>query len=69
MKKHSIPHIANTNRTEQLSKKLLDEIVAYERQLAELKTNGTYINFAMIHTYKELIAARKDMLQRLATEF
>jgi hypothetical protein len=69
MKKHSISYIANSNRTEQLSKKLLNEIAAYERLLAELKTNGTYINFTMIHTYKELIAARKDMLQRLTTPF
>jgi hypothetical protein len=67
MKKYSIPQIANTNRTEQLSKKLLDEIAAYERQLAELKANGTYVNFTMIHTFRELITARKDMLKRLAT--
>jgi len=52
-------------RTDQLRTKLMNEISEYERQQSELKTNGTYVNFTMIQTYKELIAARKEMLSRL----
>jgi len=55
----------NLGRTDQLRSKLLDEIAEYERQQSELKNNGTHVNFTMIQTYKELIAARKDMLKHL----
>ncbi|HWV14339.1 MAG TPA: hypothetical protein VN030_02825 [Cellvibrio sp.] len=55
----------NLGRTDQLRTKLLDEIAEYERQQSELKSNGTHVNFTMIQTYKELIAARKDMLKQL----
>ena len=50
-------------RTDNLRAKLLAEISEYERQQNMLKLNGTYVNFTMIQTYKELIAARKDMLR------
>jgi hypothetical protein len=69
MNKQAIFSGTDLGRTQKLSTKLLNEILAYERQLSELKTNGTYVNFTMIQTYKELIAARKDMLKRLATQF
>jgi hypothetical protein len=55
----------NMTRTDNLRAKLLAEISEYERQQAELKLNGTHVNFTMIQTYKELIAARKDMLRHL----
>jgi hypothetical protein len=69
MNKQAIFSGTDLGRTQKLSTKLLNEILAYERQLSELKTNGTYVNFTMIQTYKELIAARKDMMKRLATQF
>lgn len=55
----------NLGRTDQLRTKLLAEIAEYERQQSQLKNNGTHVNFTMIQTYKELIAARKDMLRHL----
>lgn len=62
------PRIQNT-RTESLRAKLLSEIYDYERQQSQLKSNGTYVNFTMIQTYKELIAARKDMLKHLHAQY
>ena len=59
----------NMTRTDQLRAKLITEISEYERQQAELKLNGTHVNFTMIQTYKELIAARKDMLKRLPISY
>ena len=58
----------NTSRTDMLRDKLLREISDYERQLAELKLNGSQVNFTMIQTYKELISARQAMLRRLPAE-
>lgn len=55
----------NLGPTEQLRTKLLGEIAEYERQQSQLKNNGTHVNFTMIQTYKELIAARKEMLRCL----
>lgn len=55
----------NLGRTDQLRTKLLGEIAEYERQQSQLKNNGTHVNFTMIQTYKELIAARKEMLRHL----
>ncbi|RYY73643.1 MAG: hypothetical protein EOO52_16645 [Gammaproteobacteria bacterium] len=55
----------NLARTDDLRAKLLAEISEYERQQDALKLNGTHVNFTMIQTYKELIAARKDMLKHL----
>ncbi|MES2673871.1 MAG: hypothetical protein V4660_06495 [Pseudomonadota bacterium] len=67
MKKHAtaVGVGINLTRTDDLRTKLMNEISEYERQQSELKTNGSYVNFTMIQTYKELIAARKDMLSRL----
>ena len=59
----------NLNRTDLLRTKLLGEIAEYERQRSELKNNGTHVNFTMIQTYKELISARKDMLNRLPVTY
>ncbi len=59
----------NLSRTDQLRAKLMGEVSEYERQLSELKANGNYVNFTMIQTYKELIAARKDMLGRLPVTY
>lgn len=55
----------NLTRTDDLRAKLMGEISEYERQQDALKLNGSYVNFTMIQTYKELIAARRDMLKRL----
>lgn len=56
-------------RTEALRDKLIAEITEYERQQAALKLNGNQVNFSMIQTYKELIHARKDMLNKLPPRF
>ena len=56
-------------RTMALRKKLIDEIGGYERQIGSLKHQGTYVNFTMMQTYKELIAARKEMLLQLNQVF
>lgn len=56
-------------RTEALRDKLIAEITEYERQQAALKLNGDQVNFSMIQTYKELIHARKDMLNKLPPRF
>lgn len=56
-------------RTDDLRAKLMAEISEYQRQQDALKLNGTYVNFTMIQTYKELIAARKEMLKRLPTTY
>ncbi len=59
----------NTTRADLLRDKLLREISDYERQLAELKLNGTRVDFTMIQTYKELINSRRDMLKRLPVHY
>ena len=59
----------NTTRSDLLRDKLLREISDYERQLAELKLNGSQVNFNMIQTYKELISARQSMLKRLPVHY
>lgn len=69
MKKQAMSLSINLHRTDLLRTKLLSEISEYERQRSELKNNGTHINFTMIQTYKELIAARKDMLSRLPVPY
>lgn len=55
----------NLERNDHLRAKLIAEIAEYEHRESSLKTNGSYANFTMIQTYKELIAARRDMLKRL----
>jgi hypothetical protein len=57
----------NIARTDDLRAKLMAEISEYQRQQDALKLNGSYVNFTMIQTYKELIAARREMLKRLPT--
>jgi len=52
-----------------LRAKLLTEISEYERQQDALKVNGTHVNFTMIQTYKELIAARREMLRHLPPSY
>ena len=59
----------NLNRTESLRAKLIAEVSEYERQLRDLKMMGSFVNFTMIQSYKELIAARKDMLKRLPVTY
>lgn len=59
----------NLNRTDDLRAKLIAEISEYERQQDALKLNANHINFTMIQTYKELIAARRSMLKRLPMTF
>lgn|GEM_PF-563901 len=56
-------------RTDDLRAKLLTEISEYERQQDALKVNGTHVNFTMIQTYKELIAARREMLRHLPPSY
>ena len=71
MKKHaSVLGVGiHLNGTDLLRAKLLSEISEYEHQQSELKTNGSYVNFTMIQTYKELIAARKKMLSMLPVSY
>ncbi len=59
----------NLARSDDLRTKLLTEISEYERQQDALKVNGSYVNFTMIQTYKELIAARKNALKQLPTTY
>lgn len=59
----------NLERTDNLRAKLMAEISEYQRQQDGLKLNGNYVNFTMIQTYKELIAARREMLKRLPTSY
>ena len=59
----------NLAPTDDLRAKLMGEISEYQRQQDALKLNGTYVNFTMIQTYKELIAARREMLKRLPTTY
>jgi hypothetical protein len=59
----------NLGRTEALRDKLVAEITEYERQQAALKLNGSHVNFSMIQTYKELIHARREMLNKLPPRF
>lgn len=55
------------DRNDNLRAKLLAEISEYQRQQDALKLSGNYVNFTMIQTYKELIASRREMLNRLPT--
>lgn len=67
--RHAVGVGVNLGSTEDLRDKLVAEITAYERQQAALKLNGTQVNFSMIQTYKELIHARREMLNRLPPRF
>jgi len=59
----------NLERTDDLRAKLMAEISEYQRQQDALKLNGSYVNFTMIQTYKELISARKEMLKHLPPSY
>lgn len=59
----------STPQSDLMRDKLMREISDYERNLAELKLNGTQVNFNMIQTYKDLIAARQSMLKRLPVHY
>ncbi len=56
---------ASSQRDALLRIKLTTDIEKFERQLADLKTNGSYANFADILTLKELIRSRQEMLRRI----
>jgi len=59
----------NFGDSEGLRDKLVAEITEYQRQEAALKLTGTQVNFGMIQTYKQLIHARRQMLDRLPPRF
>lgn len=59
----------NTTHSDLMRDKLLREISDYERLLAELKLNGSQVNFTMIQTYKDLINARQAMLRHLPVHY
>lgn len=59
----------NLGHTDPLRDKLIAEITAYERQQAALKLHDNKFNFSMVQTYKELIHARREMLQHLPPRF
>jgi len=56
-------------QTQPLRDKLIAEITEYQRQQAALKLNGNQVDFSLIQTYKELIHARQEMLQRLPPHY
>lgn len=62
---HDVWRQTGSQRDELLRIKLSTDIEKFERQLADLKTNGSYANFADILTLKELIRSRQDMLRRI----
>lgn len=55
----------NFNPTEQLQEQLIAEITAFERQLDSAEMRGQLEDFSMIQAYKELIQARRAMLDKL----
>lgn len=67
--RHALGVGVSLGHTEDLRDKLIAEITEYERQQAALKLNGNQVNFSMIQTYKELIHARREMLNRLPPRF
>jgi hypothetical protein len=56
---------SSTQRDKLLRIKLVNDVAQFEKQLAELKSNGSYANFTDIQTLKELIQARQEMLKRM----
>jgi hypothetical protein len=62
---HDVRGQASSQRDDLLRIKLTSDIEKFERQLADLKTNGSYANFADILTLKELIRSRQEMLRRI----
>jgi hypothetical protein len=59
------PRQLPTQRDKLMRIKLMADIEKFEKQLANLKSNGSYASFADIQALKELILARQDMLKRL----
>lgn len=54
-----------TKRDRLLRIKLVADIEKFERQLYELKSAGSSVNFSDVQTLKELINTRKEMLKRI----
>jgi hypothetical protein len=59
----------NAFQTQAMRDKLIAEITEYQRQQAALKLNGDKVDFSLIQTYKELIHARQELLQRLPLQY
>lgn len=60
---------AHLSGTDKLREQLINEITRFERQLANLKGTDQPVDFSLIQTYKELIHARKELLDRLPRSF
>lgn len=60
---------ANLYGTERLREKLVGEITRFERQLGALKGGEGPVDFSLMQTYKELIHARRQMLDQLPPSF
>jgi len=60
---------AHLSGTDKLREQLINEITRFERQLANLKGADQPVDFSLIQTYKELIHARKELLDRLPRSF
>ncbi len=59
----------NSSSADIMRAQLIREISDYERQLAELKPVGSRVDFTLMQTYKDLIAARQTMLRRLPVHY
>lgn len=55
----------NINHTGELRRRLISEITDLERQVHELKVQGSGSDFALMASYKELISSRKTLLRKL----
>jgi len=60
---------AHLSGTDKLREQLISEITRFERQLASLKGADQPVDFSLIQTYKELIHARRELLDRLPRSF
>ena len=60
---------AHLSGTDKLREQLINEITRFERQLVNLKGADQSVDFSLIQTYKELIHARKELLDRLPRSF
>jgi len=60
---------AHLSGTDKLREQLIGEITRFERQLANLKGADEPVDFSLIQTYKELIHARRELLNRLPHSF
>ncbi|UTA48077.1 hypothetical protein L1F30_00715 [Simiduia sp. 21SJ11W-1] len=53
------------HRTDEMRAKLIREITGFERQLQALQIRSGPVDFSLLQTYKELIAARQTLLKKL----